>query len=605
MTPSPSVVITIVASAALFLLAFYALDRKLAGQSRTYFRYLAVAGGIGLFFYALQRGAPDHARAVDVTKTALAVIGAGAIFYEQHRIGQRRPIAERWKRFVGITLGLAAIVCYFRGFEFGYPRYYHRHDQYHYYLGAKYFPELGYDRLYRCTAIAEDELGVAEFTDDQGRRYRADMRAEVHRPEKKVRNLGADNLLKPATDFLEHPEECKAHFSEERWVAFKNDVKFFRFSADRDFFDGMQKDHGFNPPPVWMLAGKFFADMHPADWNKFGFVWPQYLAMIDNVLLAGMFAALWWAFGWRVFAIAAIYWGTNAPGDAYFVEGAFLRQDWLFLLVLSVCLARKRYFALAGAALVYAGLLRIFPGLVVVGGLVVLGAYIVRHRSISKDHRNMLLGGILSAAVLIPASVKLCGAESYKQFYQHTLQVHDRTPLTNHMGLRVLISHKVGVGPSSGRAMYVSDNKLVDPFEVWKKMRNDRYDRYKGVAYAIIALSLAFFAWVVRRVRSMWIALCLGQIFIILLSQLTSYYYSFLILTAPLTKARKQIEAPFLGLAALSQFIWLMLGWFDDKSAAVTLVSLLFCYWLVSLFAPREAFDQLKERLPFFKKNEA
>jgi hypothetical protein len=367
----------------------------------------------------------------------------------------------------------------------------------------------------------------------------------------------------------------------------------------------MQKDHGFNPPPVWMLAGKFFADMHPADWNKFGFVWPQYLAMIDNVLLAGMFAALWWAFGWRVFAIAAIYWGTNAPGDAYFVEGAFLRQDWLFLLVLSVCLARKRYFALAGAALVYAGLLRIFPGLVVVGGLVVLGAYIVRHRSISKDHRNMLLGGILSAAVLIPASVKLCGAESYKQFYQHTLQVHDRTPLTNHMGLRVLISHKVGVGPSSGRAMYVSDNKLVDPFEVWKKMRNDRYDRYKGVAYAIIALSLAFFAWVVRRVRSMWIALCLGQIFIILLSQLTSYYYSFLILTAPLTKARKQIEAPFLGLAALSQFIWLMLGWFDDKSAAVTLVSLLFCYWLVSLFAPREAFDQLKERLPFFKKNEA
>jgi len=39
-------------------------------------------------------------------------------------------------------------------------------------------------------------------------------------------------------------------------------------------------------------------------------------------------------------------------------------------------------------------------------------------------------------------------------------------------------------------------------------MRNERYDKYKGVAYAIIALTLAYFAWVLRRIKNMWVAEC-------------------------------------------------------------------------------------------------
>jgi hypothetical protein len=166
------------------------------------------------------------------------------------------------------------------------------------------------------------------------------------------------------------------------------------------------------------------------------------------------------------------------------------------------------------------------------------------------------------------------------------------------MGLRVLIAHKVGTGPSSGRAMYVKDDKLADPFEVWKNLRNERWDKYKGIAYAIVALSLVFFAWVVRRVKSMWIALCLGQIFIILMSQLTSYYYAFMVITAPLTKAKRQLEVPFLGLAAVTQLIWGAFGWFDDKSAAVTLVTLLFCYGLVCAFAKQGSIAKLFGRAP-------
>src|SRR5687768_5279105 len=110
------------------------------------------------------------------------------------------------------------------------------------------------------------------------------------------------------------------------------------------------------------------------------------IAMIDIAYLLGVFAALWWAFGWRVAAVGAIFWGTQASAPFYWTGGAFLRQDWLFFMVLSACLARKRYFALAGAAMVYCGLLRVFPGLIVIGWLVVCGAYVVRHRRFRREH---------------------------------------------------------------------------------------------------------------------------------------------------------------------------------------------------------------------------
>src|SRR5262249_18353166 len=155
----------------------------------------------------------------------------------------------------------------------------------------------------------QDELGT--IREVEGGKM-VDVVHENHRADRKIRNLGADNLLKPASQFLEHPEECKDHFTTERWMAFKEDIRFFQSVSDRDFWERMQPDHGFNPPPVWMLAGRFFANMFPAGQEMLGFVWLQWLAMIDNVLIAVMFAAVWWAFGWRVFAVAAVYWGCNA-----------------------------------------------------------------------------------------------------------------------------------------------------------------------------------------------------------------------------------------------------------------------------------------------------
>src|SRR3712207_968387 len=124
MTLSPAYVVAVALGVAAYLAVIYYADRALAGPGRTNFRYFVAVATIAGFFIAvggidpgplhwpglIAKGVMDRARAVDITKALLAIGAAAAVFYEQQRLGQRRPIAERWKRFVGISLGLAAIV---------------------------------------------------------------------------------------------------------------------------------------------------------------------------------------------------------------------------------------------------------------------------------------------------------------------------------------------------------------------------------------------------------------------------------------------------------------------------------------------------------------
>ena len=611
----PYQVALFVFGAAALLAGLFSLDRVVPADRRWLYRIFAVIAAAGGFFYTLQRLFTDITPAVDITKGVIAGVAAVCVFYESIRIGQKRPIAEKWKKFIAISLGIASVLAYYNGFRNGYDKAYHRHELFHYYLGAKYFPELGYDHLYKCTVIAQDELGDGKFLNDTlnpPREVFIQMKKEANNPDRKVRNLGDDNLLVSAQRFLEHPEICKDLFSPargssaERWEMFKKDIAFFRTVSDREYFNKMQLDHGFNPPPVWTLAGKFFSDMAPAS-TKF----MQALSALDLMYIGGMFVALYWAFGWRVASVAAIFWGCQSPAPMLWTAGAFLRQDWLFFFVLSACLLKKKYPALAAAAIVYSALLRIFPGIIVVGWIAVLFWQIYRHKKPTKQQLRMLAGGVVCAAVLLPASVYVCGKDSYKEFYTHTLKVHDQTPLTNHMGLRVLIAQPVafespllGIGTTkeSGRMKYTEDGRLSDAFSVWKQMRNDRYAKYKYIGYALSAAMLGFLFYVAKRMKNMWVAMAGAQIFVIMLSQLTCYYYSYMIIGATLTKIkplRKFNELALFGFVIASQFTFGVFRYNDDKYYWLTVLCLLLNFVQLAALAPRSLYLRIREKLPF------
>jgi hypothetical protein len=381
-----------------------------------------------------------------------------------------------------------------------------------------------------------------------------------------------------ASHVFKNPSLCTSHFTPARWAAFKKDIEWFRNSSDKDYWQGMQQDHGYNPPPVWTLTGKLFSNLHEAGDGFF-----KLLASLDVILSAGVLLLFNWAFGYKIMAVAAVFWGTNAPADFAFTGGAFLRQDWFFLLVAAVCCARKRKFLLAGAALTWSALMRVFPGGFALGFLIIAGIYVLNGirrgpRSVPgdsarglvayvhPDHRRFLFGCLVALGTLVPASVLVCGAASYREFYQHTLRTHQNTPLTNHMGLETMVVHNW-----DGRMRFGRDDNRSDAFEGWKQGRIERFKQRKPLFFAIVLLVFAWTVWALRRTKLLWIGIALSLPMVMCLTNLTNYYYSMLVLGAVLVAVRPQLGVPFLvvsGLTKIFQYPPNGFYWLDDRWTA-------------------------------------
>jgi len=525
-----------------------------------------------------------------VLRIGLAMSGALLLLYEIRARRMAVRIPERTRRRVAWFLTILAFFTFFDFFNPNtrYSEYYHRHEFYHYYLGSKYFKEVGYTRLYECTLVAEVENG---------------RRDQVKNRE--FRDLSV-NLIKPIsqTYILTDPDQCKKHFTPERWEIFRKEIDWFYRSAAGSYWEGMQKDHGYNPPPVWTMTGKFFGSFGQADDGFF-----KILASIDVVLHAGIILLFYWAFGWRTMAVAAVFWGANAPADFYWTGGAFLRQDWLFLLVAALCCARRRYFVLAGFALTWSALLRIFPGIFVAGWAIIIGIYLIQSvrfgprriagdkakgilRYLHPDHRRVILGCVLSLGVLVPASMAVCGTDSYKQFYNHTLKTHQNTPLTNHMGLESMMVHNW-----EGRMRFGRDDNLDDPFMDWKKGRLERFRNLRPLFIAIVLTLFGWTVWALRRTKLLWVGTALSLPLVMSLTNLTCYYYSMFIVAAALAAVRPTLGAPILmasGIGKLLQYAPWGFYWVDDRWVAQSWLYFTLCLILLYGYSRPFSMERLK-----------
>jgi hypothetical protein len=477
----------------------------------------------------------DHLGAV---KAVIAAVALALLVLERRMV---RRITERQRQMVGVVLAIVAISSYFHFFQLDHKNYYHRWELFHYYVGSKYVREIGYERLYACAAIADAETG-----NERGVRYR------------RMRDLTVD-LLVPAREALAHPQECKNRFSPERWTQFRSDVVWFRqAAASQQWWSDMQGDHGYNPSPVWAIAGRALSSAAPPSDGYF-----KQLAAIDVTLTALMFMAIGWAFGWRVLLIAAVYWSTQEPLSFFWTGGSFLRQDWLFLGVLSIALMRKGWFFWAGAALAISAMLRMFPVLLWAGPLVVIASHVWRRREFPSRYRRLIMGGAVACCLLLPAGRWVSGPDCYREFIHH-LQVHDSSPITNHMSLRTMLS-----ATPEGRLKYALDRSLRDPMQRWQQLRRERLQSLKPVFWAVLSMVFAALGWVCWKLRTPWIAMALSLSLVVTVVDPTCYYYCIWILAAVLTRVRRSLEIPIVGLAAASQFVSMGCNFVDDKYASL------------------------------------
>ena len=342
-------------------------------------------------------------------------------------------------------------------------------------------------------------------------------------------------------------------------------------------------DHGYNPPPVWNMAGSVLSNLGPASDGLIDGV----LSWIDPVLVLIVFAFITWAFGWRIACVAALFFGTNEPALYFWTGGAFLRQLWFFGAGIGICLLRKNRPLLGGAALAASMLTRIFPaGFFVAIGMRLLWI-IAKERRIDRAGARIVAGAVLAVAILVPASSYVAGGVAAWPGFLKNIEKHESTPLTNNMGLKTIVSFRWD------KRQKVSYNpKEIDPFHEYREARKEAMRGLFGrpLFYAMVLgyLALLFFR-VVRREMDWWVLAAFGFGVIPISLEMTCYYYSFLTAAAFLLEKRSAIPIGLLLLAAVTQFVEFQTYFYDIRYASESIVVLAFVVWATWVYGRRSS----------------
>lgn len=162
---------------------------------------------------------------------------------------------------------------------------------YHYYIGAKYFSELGYDQLYECTIT------------------QATPRRDLH-----------------TYDFRFDEPHCQAQFTPERYQEFQQDIKAVGFYA------GILRDKGFNATPGWIVFAELLIDL--------GIATPQNIGVFDIIALTIAVIFLLRFTGWTttgyVLLFVLTFYGTQGR-----LWGHFGQWWWLAAVAAGVSMLHK------------------------------------------------------------------------------------------------------------------------------------------------------------------------------------------------------------------------------------------------------------------------
>jgi hypothetical protein len=214
------------------------------------------------------------------------------------------------------------------------PAHIHYWDTFHYFMGAKYLPELGYARLYEATLVAGREMGAFDYVT-----HVRDLRTYA------LRDAGGVET-----------EGVRGRFSPERWEAFKRDLRYFGPQINE--WRGLLQDHGYNDPPPRALLLHALVRRLPA---SLGTV--TLLTSLDYLLMLLTFAFAWWGFGSLAAMLAFAFLWLSPLARFDFIGGSLLRWDWLAALVIGAAAFARGWTGAAGALFGYAAVARIFPAL--------------------------------------------------------------------------------------------------------------------------------------------------------------------------------------------------------------------------------------------------
>lgn len=411
---------------------------------------------------------------------------------------------------------------------------------YHYYLGAKYFPELGYQDLYVATLAADRE--EHRVFEPHVQKIRSLRTYEVRRLNDE------DRAYDPA-----------AHFTPARWNEFKRDVHALSKHRSPRGWRNVFRDRGYNGTPTWTALGRLLTGWIPA--SSPGLL---LLCSLDLVLLTLTAFFFERTFGYRL-VTAALLLFVASPTNVARLVGGFLQTDWLCAVVLGACLLQRRRFGWAAVALAFAVTTRVFPAVLVATACMPLLFGLLRQRSwkVPPSWRRFLLAFTASCllAVGLGSAGNGRGTAGWTEFVE-AISVHRATHVIGdrRIGLEHAFTQPLGKldGPTS-------DDHRVESLE-------DQRGVYLLTAVGLVVLCIP----VLVRLRPS-AALVFGMVPVFALTVLSRYYFGLLALfplAAPSWRAHAAQLVPFALYYAMAQ------SSADDHTAYAWLNAFLALYFI-------------------------
>ncbi len=293
---------------------------------------------------------------------------------------------------------------------------------YHYYVGTKYFPEVGHAGLYDATVVADYEDDPASFD-----------------PNLAVRSLRTYEL-EPRLAAIGRADAIRARFSPQRWAAFKTDIAYLR-EVDGVLWQVGEslQDHGYNGSPlVTALLGGLARQPFLSG--------PRYIriaAWLDIVLIviAGVLVAV--RSGPEAGGLFLFLWAVNPFNDFAYIGGAYLRYLHFIALFVALLAYAKGRFVASGAGFAIAGLLRVFPG-VLLAGLLVQNLLSRDRRVLLRRHAPLFASAAATALILLAATslIHSPDGESVWGGFSRKLSLHSERISPNVLGLSYLFFYK-------------------------------------------------------------------------------------------------------------------------------------------------------------------
>jgi hypothetical protein len=350
---------------------------------------------------------------------------------------------------------------------------------YHYYLGSKYFEELGYRGLYDQT-VAVDVENEERFV---GIKDLRDLRTYRREPMNYRQRVRSDNW--------EHT----------RWRDFTADVLWFQDRFKLKDWKRVLRDRGYNATPTghWLYSKVSRAPLSPQVLAVVGFLDP--LLLLLALIAAG-----------RVFggfkALLAGAWFLIFYGNEFHVFGGPLLYDFAAATIAAAAALKSDRPRLAGGLLGWAAMGRVFPGFLLIG-LVIW--------AVARKQRQMpirLLQGVAAVCALgfLIGCASPRGVSAWTDWSEN-MQMHSRFHRfgNSRIGLQHPFTHDVTTG---------TDWRL-------KEWRHRTWPKQKGAwMVTALALGLLFVVAVARGVEDPLEAMVLSLAVVFAGIVLSRYYWT-------------------------------------------------------------------------------